>query len=161
MSAKRWFMVALTFVCATSISGQRHSKNSESALEDGCGPGLPYLSGCYLKTITRTPTLTGKVDYLARIADSSQIQIGEIKAHINLAEAANTKDINGLWKQIDLITPPVPPAKTVSDVQNLRQDIEDLRSQFEEFRDVACPAIQSARLDPKTRMRLDLVCASR
>jgi hypothetical protein len=164
MTAKRWLIVALTFVCATSTNGQRHNKNSESALEDGCGPGLPYLPDCHVKIVAKTPTLKGKIDYLARIADSSQIEMNGIEFRLNLqrdAEAANAKDINGLWKQIDQITPPVPPAKTVSDVQKLRQDIEDLGNQFREFRDVACPAIQSARLDPNTRMRLDRVCDSR
>jgi hypothetical protein len=67
-------IASIVLLCALSIGSQQlevHPANTGS----GCKTGGQWESGCYEKLLQTIPTVKGKAEYLARVADTLQTQI--------------------------------------------------------------------------------------
>jgi hypothetical protein len=74
IGSKKLGIAAIVLLCALSTGSQQQEVHPANA-ESGCKTGGQWEPGCYEKLVQTIPTVKGKAEYLARVADTLQTQI--------------------------------------------------------------------------------------
>jgi hypothetical protein len=93
--------------------------------------------------VQHAPTVRGAIDLLARgvvtVDNSTNLRFNRDEKALSTT-IQHVKDLEG---------------------ENLKSEIDDLKSQFEDFRTTACPVLKNASLENTQKKRVDKLCGAK